>query len=29
VVIVDWPDDKAQQKNKAQLLAAAASFVPR
>jgi len=29
VVIVGWPDDKAQQKNKAQLLAAAAAFVPR
>lgn len=29
VVIVDWPDDKAQQKNKAQRLAAAAALVPR
>jgi hypothetical protein len=29
VVIVGWPDDKAQQKNKAQLLAAAAAFVAR
>jgi hypothetical protein len=29
VVIIGWPDDKAQQKSKAQLLAAAAEFVPR
>jgi hypothetical protein len=29
VVIVGWPDDKALQKNRAQLLAAAASYVAR
>jgi hypothetical protein len=29
VVIVDWPTDKAHQRNKAQLLAAASDFVPR
>jgi hypothetical protein len=29
VVIVGWTDDKVQQKQKAQLLAAAAAFVPR
>jgi hypothetical protein len=29
VLIIGWPLDKAQQKNKAQLLAAAAAFVPR
>jgi hypothetical protein len=29
VVVVGWPDDKAQQKNRAQLLAAASSYVPR
>jgi hypothetical protein len=28
VVVVGWPDDKAQQKNKAQLLAAAATYIP-
>jgi len=29
VIVVGWPDDKAQQKNRAQLLAAASSYVPR
>lgn len=29
VSIVGWPDDKAQQKNRAQLLAAASRFVAR
>jgi hypothetical protein len=29
VIIEGWPNDKAQQKNKAQLLAAAATYVRR
>ncbi len=29
VAIVGWPEDKASQKNKAQLLAAASSYAPR